>query len=71
MCLEVIKRPGGTTAAPFLYTAKFLPVTSGSPENEKFFQWTPVGSFEIGAYVKEDTFIPGVAYYLDITPATN
>ncbi len=45
------------------------PVTSGSPENEEFFRWTPYGKIEIGTInpkaIKQ--FIPGKDYYVDFT----
>ena len=52
----------------FLFTARFVPVTSGSEENQKFFDATPSGSLEVGTYV-DDRFVVGKDYYLDITLA--
>lgn len=48
-------------------TLKFLPVTCGSAENEKFFKWTPSGLIEIGTINNEaaEQFIPGKEYYVD------
>lgn len=64
----VSKTPYSDTAAA---AVKFLAVTSGSPENEKFFKWTPNGSLDIGTINEEAAaeFEPGKEYYLDITPA--
>lgn len=64
-CAEVTKK-AAWNSPKFLYTAKFFAVTSGSPENDKFFEFTPSGSLEIGTY-KEDNFEVGQEYYLDIT----
>lgn len=52
----------------FLYNAKFNAVSDGSEENKKFFAFTPSGALSVGSY-KEDSFVPGKEYYLDITPA--
>ena len=46
------------------------PVTSGSPENEEYFQFTPYGKLTFGL-IKTETaqrFLPEQEYYLDITP---
>lgn len=51
---------------------KFTPVTSGSPENESFFKWTPFGSIEIGT-INEAVMAKlevGKQYYVDFTEAT-
>ncbi len=47
------------------------PVTSGSPENEKFFKWTPYGKIEMGTINPDaiSQFVPGKEFYLDFTPA--
>jgi len=50
---------------------KLMPVTSGSPENELFFKWTPFGSIDLGT-IKQDAikqFEPGKEFYIDFTPA--
>lgn len=53
------------------YSLSFEPVTSGSPENDQFFKWTPWGKVEIGTINPEAAmgFRVGSAYYLDFTPA--
>lgn len=53
------------------YTLEFEPVTSGSPENDEFFKWTPWGKLEIGTInaAAAEPFKAGEEYYLDITPA--
>jgi len=51
-----------------IYEASFQAVTGGSPENDKFFQYTPGGSISLGVY-KEDVFQVGQEYYLDLSPA--
>lgn len=48
-----------------------MPVTSGSPENDQFFKWTPNGSIDLGILNEEASkhFTPGKEYYVDFTPA--
>lgn len=49
---------------------KMVPVTSGGPENDSFFKWTPYGAIEMGL-VSEETlgkFRPGDEVYVDFTP---
>lgn len=50
---------------------KFLPVMSGSPENESFFKSTPSGTLEMGIKNPEAMaqFEVGKNYYIDITLA--
>jgi hypothetical protein len=50
---------------------KLVPVTSGSPENEQFFKWTPWGEIKIGTInqAAADQFKPGAEFYVDFTPA--
>ena len=50
---------------------KMVPVTHGSPENEKFFKYTPYGNMEIGTINDEAAaqIEPGKEYYIDITEA--
>lgn len=66
-CTEVTKREGWG-GSPFLYSAAFTPVTSGSDENKKFWEATPSGLLSVGT-VKESAFEVGKEYYLDITAA--
>jgi hypothetical protein len=49
---------------------KLTPVTSGSPENENFFKWTPCGQIEMGTINPEaiQQFVPGKEFYVDFTP---
>jgi hypothetical protein len=58
----------------FLYTAEFAPVTGHEEEdpiqiaeNSKHFEGSPIGSLRIGV-MKQDIFVPGHEYYLDIVP---
>ena len=46
------------------------PVSSGSPENEKFYKYTPGGQLRLEVVSLEiaNTFKPGKEYYLDISP---
>lgn len=66
-CTSVTKREGWG-AHKVLHAAKFVPVTTGSEENEKFFAATPSGSLEVDTVVP-DVFEVGKTYYLDFTPA--
>ncbi len=66
-CTGVRKVVSWRDKTKFLYEADFEPVTGGSPENEKFYEATPNGSFKVGQY-KEDLFQPGKEYFLDIAP---
>lgn len=52
----------------FLFEAEFAAVTDGSDENKKFFEFTPSGSLKVGTY-REDIFVPGKEYYIDISEA--
>lgn len=53
-----------------LKTANLAPVTSGSPENEKFFKWTPGGQIQLGTInpAAAEQFTPGRQFYVDLTP---
>lgn len=52
-------------------SVKLQPVTGGSPENESFFKWTPMGSIEIGTLNADAAarFVPGKQMYVDFTAA--
>ena len=54
-----------------LKTANLAPVTGGSPENDKFFKWTPGGQIQLGTMNAEAAaqFVPGRQFYIDFTPA--
>lgn len=48
----------------------FQAVTSGSPENDAFFKWTPTGKLEMSVKPEvAERFEIGKSYYLDFTPA--
>lgn len=49
----------------------FQVVTTGSPENEAFFKWTPSGWLEFSTVnaAAAEKFEVDKEYYLDITPA--
>lgn len=66
-CNEVLKTESGSNVTPFTYHVKFTPVTQGSKENELFFAWTPSGLLTLT--VKQDLFVPGKEYFLDISLA--
>ena len=53
------------------YTYTFYPVTTGSEENKKFWEYTPAGSLVIQTTTKLEYFIPGKEYYLDFSEAPN
>jgi len=61
-CSQVSTNADGT------HLASFYPVTDGSEENKEFFKWTPGGKLEL-AVLKNQYFVPGREYYVDITPA--
>lgn len=52
------------------HSVKLMPVTSGSPENDQFFKWTPWGAIEIGTINASaaEQFEVGQAFYVDFTP---
>lgn len=54
-----------------LKTANLSPVTSGSPENEKFFKWTPGGQIQLGTINPDAAaeFVLGQQFYVDFTKA--
>lgn len=49
----------------------FWPETSGSPENDAFYKYTPAGKLELSTINAEAAagFEVGKAYYLDFMPA--
>lgn len=53
------------------FTLIFEPATSGSPENESFYKFTPWGKLEMGTVNAEAAkqFVPGEFYYLDFASA--
>lgn len=70
-CNNVSKRldNGGFKADhKFLYNYEFSVVYEGSDENKRFFAYTPTGNLTIGAF-RDDLFVPGLEYYLDLTAA--
>jgi hypothetical protein len=48
------------------------PVTSGSPENESFYKYTPGGKISLSTINADAAkqFVPGQYYYVDFTAAT-
>lgn len=50
---------------------KMEPVTTGSPENEEFFKWTPSGEIKLGLvnHKQLDSLLPGKEFYIDLIPA--
>lgn len=53
-----------------LKTATLHPVTTGSPENEQFFKWTPSGQIQLGTInpAAAEQFVPGRQFYVDFMP---
>jgi len=66
-CSSVTKAYDGYNKR-FNYEYRFSAVTSGSEENKQFWQWTPPGSLSVTG-VRDDLFVPGQEYFLDIAPA--
>lgn len=58
----------GWTGTSFLYNYRFSPVTSGSPENDRFYAATPSGELKLTA-IRNDLFEVGKEYYLDFSSA--
>lgn len=52
----------------FVFDAQLYPVTSGSPENDRFYASTPAGQIQIST-IREDHFVPGKTYYVDFVEA--
>ena len=50
------------------FKANFQACYSGSKENEEFFHLTPCINFDLQT-IKEQTFVKGKEYYIDITEA--
>lgn len=53
------------------YQLNFIVVYANSPDNEKYFKYTPSGTINI-SLINEDTankFTPGKEYYLDFIEA--
>lgn len=69
-CQSVTKRQHWDRNKGLLYNAEFIAVTDGSEENKKFFEATPLGKLDVGTF-KEDLFVVGQDYYIDISPALN
>lgn len=53
------------------FSVRLIPVTGGSPENEKFYQYTPAGVVELTTINRAaaDQFEVGKSYYLDFEMA--
>jgi hypothetical protein len=65
-CSSVEKVADWRNPNKFLYTAKFGAVSDSSPENKSFWEATPNGVLTLTS-ILEDSFVPGIEYYLDIT----
>lgn len=66
-CQSVTKRVGFTKVDEFVYDAELQAVYGDSPENKAFFAATPNGNIKVGT-VRQDTFVPGLEYFVDFTP---
>lgn len=64
-CIRISENSGGA------FEVAFVPVTSGSQENENFWRWTPGGELRLSGIKKEvaAAFKVDQDYYLDLTPA--
>jgi hypothetical protein len=53
------------------FVIEMIPVVSGSPENERYFKYTPFGKIEMGTINRDasDSFIVGTSYYVCFSPA--
>lgn len=60
---EVVHHPEG-----FTYNVQFSAVYNNSPENKKFWEWTPSGTLQFQS-INADVFAPGKEYFLDISLA--
>lgn len=49
-----------------LFDYKFTAVYGDSPENQKFWEWTPAGALNVTA-AKSNVFVHGREYYIDIS----
>jgi len=72
-CQEKVTREtgvwhGGNCSQGISYSYKFIAVTNNSEENNKFFASTPSGIFDVQT-VRNDLFVPGKDYYIDISEA--
>ena len=54
-CSSITKTLHWQDKEKYLYTAEFSVVTSGSEENDKYFDATPSGTIKLGTF-KEDHF---------------
>lgn len=66
-CHSVTKTVGWSGGHKFMYTVNLNAVTSDTPENKTFWEYTPGGSLSL-CCIYPDLFQPGKEYYLDITP---
>lgn len=66
-----IEITGNTTDERELGTVHLSPVTGGSEENKKFYNYTPCGGMTLGTLNAEalKQFKVGKEYYVDFTPA--
>jgi len=68
MSVGYIYKPAVGSERKMVYSYEFSVVTADSPENAVFFASTPSGSLKVTA-IKNDLFIPGKEYYLDLSEA--
>ena len=64
-----VKKEDGSYGDGFIDDYSFQAVVGGSPENDKFFAYTPSIQFKLSS-VNIDLFEPGKEYYLDFTPVS-
>ena len=66
-CTSMTKQEDWSKKGPYQYSYKFSAVTSGSPENETFWKYTPSGTIDISA-IRDDLFEVGKEYYVNFSP---
>ena len=68
---EIVKRLHWDKSKGPLFVIKLSPVTSGSKENEQFYDTTPAGSIELGTLnaAAGEQLDLGAEYYVDFTRA--
>lgn len=67
---KVTKTEHTESSGQLLTTVHLSPVTSGSPENEKFYKYTPAGGMTLGTVNMEAAkhFVPGREFYVHFIP---
>lgn len=64
-CQKILEQEGATRT----FSATFIPVTSGSEENKKFWEWTPCGELRLDGLKSRYNWEVGKEYFIDVTLA--